>query len=322
MLDRLQNFWDSLVTRLLGPSVTTQLHFLPLTAAEQRELVDYLLLATIQILLIILVMRPLERWKPVEHWHEGDLTRIDRLYTLLKLWVVVPCFSYLLFPALGNQLGWNADGGPAPLQLDKIIPGIKEQPIVQFLIYFALYDLIYYFIHRLQHALPWWWGLHSLHHSQRQLSCWSNDRDHYLDDLLEVIIIGGVAMLIGIAPTEYASLVLLGNLTEKFSHANVRIQFGRYVDKVLVSPAFHRLHHMRADPSRPNLHHCNFALVFPIWDIIFGTALYNEPPRPCGVDDPSVDADNDKGLIAQQLAGLHRFFAGLPIRRFHQDNTQ
>jgi hypothetical protein len=46
--------------------------------------------------------------------------------------------------------------------------------------------------------------------------------------------------------------------------------------------------------------------VFPIWDIIFRTAHYDYRQRDSGVDDPVADADNGKGFIGQQIAGLSR----------------
>lgn len=277
---------------------------------EIGEVEAYFLLCAIQLAIVAGIMRPLESWIPVEEWRDRRLTGIDRLYTLLKMLLIVPLFAYVIGPAVVHAFGWES-GGAAPLQLDHLIPWLRDRTLVLFLIYFVLYDFVFYILHRLQHALPWWWGLHSLHHSQRQLSCWSNDRDHYLDDAFEVAILATVGALFGVPPVEYGLVVLCGELIEKFSHANVRIGFGPYLDKILVDPKFHRLHHMRADPKRPGLHNCNFALIFPIWDIVFGTALYGEAPRPCGVDDPAVDADNERSLIAQQLAGFRRFLAGL-----------
>ena len=178
----------------------------------------------------------------------------------------------------------------------------------------VIYDLVYYGIHRLQHAIPWWWALHSLHHSQRQVNCWTNDRDHYLDDLLEALIVAAAALLIGVSPTDYALLVLSGNLLQNLDHANVRLRFGPVLEKVLVDPRYHRLHHMRVDPQRPNLHYCNFAFIFPVWDILFGTALFGEPARPTGVGDPMVDADNRRGIVGQQLYVLRRFWGAFRCR--------
>jgi len=278
---------------------------------NSRDITAYFLLCTIQISLIAGIMRPLETRLPAEAWPNRQLTRIDRLYTLLKLLLIVPVINYLIIAPLLHDAG---NTQVAPLQLEHLIPFLNSHPLWLFLMYLALYDFTLYIVHRLQHALPWWWGLHSLHHSQRQLSCWSNDRDHYLDDLFEILILGGVSAIIGIAPVEYAAIVLCGQLVENFSHANVRIGFGPILDKVLVDPRYHRLHHMRADPARPGFHNCNYALIFPAWDILFGTALYKEPPHPCGVDDPSIDADNERGLLGQQMAGLQRFAAGFKWR--------
>ncbi len=302
--------WNALETWLAQTLITPLLQLLHLSqlSDDPREIAGYFLLSSVQILLIAGVLRPLESLLPVEPWADRSATRIDRLYTLLKLLLVVPVVNYLILTPLFHEP--NGVPSIAPLQLEHWLPALQTHPVWLFLIYFALYDFILYLVHRLQHALPWWWGLHSLHHSQRQLSCWSNDRDHYLDDLFEVLILGAVSALIGIAPTDYALIILCGQLIENFSHANVRIYFGPILDKILVDPKYHRLHHMRADPTRPGLHNCNFALIFPIWDILFGTALYQEPLHPCGVDDPAIDADNTRGLIGQQIAGLRRFVAG------------
>jgi sterol desaturase/sphingolipid hydroxylase (fatty acid hydroxylase superfamily) len=65
------------------------------------------------------------------------------------------------------------------------------------------------------------------------------------------------------------------------------------------------------DPTRPHIHNCNFALVFPLWDVLFGTAPYAEKQHPTGVDDPAIDADNMLGFIGQQIAALKRFWRAI-----------
>lgn len=150
--------------------------------------------------------------------------------------------------------------------------------------------------------------MHSMHHSQRQLGCWANDRTHYLDGMLQSFVLAGVGIVLGVSPDNFAWLMLAGELMQNFSHANVRFDFGP-VGRIFVSPIFHRLHHMKMDPARPTLHNCNFGQVFAFWDVLFGTSLYGEPVRPTGVTDPVVDADNGLGIIAQQLYVLRRFWA-------------
>lgn len=316
------NLWQSAVNVLAVHGVRPVLDALHLAGMTDspREIATALMISITQIVVIAVVFRPLESLVPAERWADRRHARIDRFYTLLKYLGVLPIFTYLMLqPAvswIGHQLGGGGTGGSdAVVSLQSLVPWFRNHDVLQFLVYFAVFDLVYYLIHRLQHAVPWWWALHSLHHSQRQLNCWSNDRDHYLDDLFEVLIITGVSFLIGVQPVDYALLILIGALVENFSHANVRIRFGPVLDKLLVDPIYHRHHHMVIDPERPHLHNCNFALVFPVWDIVFGTALYGEPLHPCGVEDPEIDADNTRGFLGQQWAGLQRFARALGLRR-------
>jgi sterol desaturase/sphingolipid hydroxylase (fatty acid hydroxylase superfamily) len=279
---------------------------------DPAEIAQFLMVNAIQIAIIGLLFRPLETILPQERWESRNLTRIDLFYTLLKEFGLVPLFTFvLLLPAsnwLGEKLGLSV--GDTTL-IEDWLPWISDKPVLLFALYFAIFDLTQYVIHRLQHALPWWWALHSLHHSQRQVNCWTDDRNHMLDDVLEAVFLGIVGLIVGVPAGQYAVLILMGRLIENFSHANVRIRFGPVIDKLLVDPLVHRLHHMRADPRDAVNYNCNFALVLPIWEIAFRTALYGEEPRPCGVDDPDIDADNERSWAGQQIAGFQRFCRAL-----------
>jgi sterol desaturase/sphingolipid hydroxylase (fatty acid hydroxylase superfamily) len=283
--------------------------------SQAADIARYFLLTVVQLAVIACVLRPLENVWPAEPWEQRRSTLIDCRYTLIKLLLVLPLFTYLVLYPLNQWMGGDSEGnGVGLISIQHGLPWLAHHPVVLFLVYYAIYDFVYYLVHRLQHAIPWWWALHSLHHSQRQLSCWSNDRDQYLDDMLEALIIAGVGVAIGVAPTEYALLVLLGELLQNLGHANIRLHFGSVLGRVLVDPRYHRLHHMRVDPDRPTLHACNYAFIFPIWDMLFGTALYGEAVRPTGVCDPMVDADNQHGIVGQQIRSLHRCWGALRCR--------
>jgi sterol desaturase/sphingolipid hydroxylase (fatty acid hydroxylase superfamily) len=189
-----------------------------------------------------------------------------------------------------------------------LVPWFERHPWLLFAVYYVIYDFVYYCMHRMQHLVPWWWALHSMHHSQRQMSCWTNDRGSYLDGMLQSVILATVGLAVGVEPAQFALLMFIGELVQNFSHTNVRFGFGPLLEKIFVDPRFHRLHHMQVDPQRPTLHNCNFGQVLSVWDVLFGTALYGEPPRPTGVTDPVVDADNGRGLIAMQWYTLKRFW--------------
>ena len=58
--------------------------------------------------------------------------------------------------------------------------------------------------------------------------------------------------------------------------------------RVLVTTPEHRLHHAAALP----LAHCNFAVVLPFWDILFGTFKHPDdyPVPEAGVEDDPIPA--------------------------------
>jgi sterol desaturase/sphingolipid hydroxylase (fatty acid hydroxylase superfamily) len=274
--------------------------------------VETVMLGMVQIALILLVLRPLESWRPAETWRDRKVARVDIVYTLLNKLGVIPL---LLFVALTPIQGYVDETLRsfefAPVLLEQRLPWLADQPVLTFLLYFVILDFVGYWVHRAQHGIRWWWALHSLHHSQTQLSCWSDDRNHILDNLITDLCMVAVAIAIGVEPGEFVALLLAGKFIESLSHANIRLPFGFLGERLIVSPAFHRLHHARANPAEPDLHDHNFGVVLPIWDLMFGTALYEDRTRPTGVDDPLVDADNRRGYLGQQIAGAQRFGAAL-----------
>ena len=274
------------------------------------DLAEGLLIALLQVAIIACVFRPLESLAPAEVWPDRKLTRVDRRFTLLLVLVVNnPLFLFVALTPLASSIGSAESGVGAPFQgLLHYIPNIEAHPYLAFALYYLVYDLAYYWMHRAQHAIPWWWALHSMHHSQRQVSCWSNERVSWLDIVLQSTMLALVGHLMGVDVAQFSLLVLTSQLVQELSHANVRLGFGRFFGRVFVSPRFHRLHHMRVDPSRPNLHNSNFGQVLTVWDQLFGTALYGEPVHPCGIGDPTVDADNHRGMLAMQWYTLLRFW--------------
>ena len=308
MLESLTNFWADLQGRLLEV-VQPLIHSFGLTEFydDVPMGLEALTLGVLQIAVILLVFRPLESLAPAQRWENRKLVRVDVVYTLLNKLGIIPLAIFLILLPLNDELIelMRTVGFVLPT-VEQVIPWLRDKPLLLFLVYFLLYDLAGYVWHRAQHALPWLWALHSLHHSQRQVSTWTDDRNHVLDDLLFDIYLAIVAILIGVQPGQFIAILLLGRLIESFSHVNTRFGFGRVLDKVLVDPMFHRTHHARANPAEPRIHDTNYSAVFPIWDIVFRTAHYDYKQRESGLDDAVADADNDKGFVGQQIAGLAR----------------
>ena len=317
MLDVVAHVWVKAIDWLSAHAVEPALDVLHLDTqlGAPDDLAEALLIAVVQIAIIVCVLRPLESLAPAEKWADRALTHVDRRFTLLLVAGLNPLFAFVALTPLAGLLA-GADAREAtPFQgVLHWIPHIDEYPLLAFGIYYLVYDASYYWMHRAQHAIPWWWALHSMHHSQRQVNCWTNERVSWLDVILQSLVLAAVGQFMGVDVAQFAMLELVSQFMQELSHTNTRLGFGRFFERLFVDPRFHRLHHMRADPSRPNLHNCNFGQLFSVWDNLFGTALYNEPVRPTGVGDPIVDADNNRGAIAMQWHTLRRFWATVTTR--------
>ncbi|MEO8656753.1 MAG: sterol desaturase family protein, partial [Ramlibacter sp.] len=144
----------------------------------------WLLVGLIQILVLVAVIGPLQRWRPVEAVTDRGSVRTDVLYTLIhRLGLFRVALFFTVQPMFDRLFGSLRVAGIGTVHLDQVWPGVTELPIVSFAIYLVVFDFAAYWIHRAQHRANWWWSLHSLHHAQRQLTMWSDNRNHLLDDL-------------------------------------------------------------------------------------------------------------------------------------------
>jgi sterol desaturase/sphingolipid hydroxylase (fatty acid hydroxylase superfamily) len=272
----------------------------------------WLLVGLIQLVVLVAVIGPLQRWRPVEVVTDRATVRVDMLYTVIHRLGLFRLFLFFsvtpLFDALFGALrvaGWET------FHLDAVWPGVTDQPVASLLIYLLALDFCNYWTHRGQHQFEWWWRLHALHHAQRQMTMWSDNRNHLLDDLLRDVVLVVVAQLIGIAPGQFVAIVAFTQLSESFQHANLRLWFGRVGERLWVSPRFHRLHHAigigHESAGRQTLGGSNFGVLLPWWDMLFGTANFEHRFDPTGVrDQVEQGRDYGRGFWSQQWQGLKR----------------
>jgi sterol desaturase/sphingolipid hydroxylase (fatty acid hydroxylase superfamily) len=274
----------------------------------------WLLVGAVQVVLLLTVLGTLERWRPVEPVADRRAVRVDVLYTLLhRLGLFRLAMFFTLDAAvlaLASEL--RLAGVPA-FQLDGLWPGVTDLPWASFLLYLLLFDFVDYWIHRGQHGLNAWWQLHALHHSQRQMTMWSDNRNHLLDDIVRDAILALVALGVGVGPGQFVAIVAVTQLVESLSHANLRVSFGPLFGRVLVSPGYHRTHHQiglgHESGGRGSLGGCNFAVLFPAWDLLFRTARLQPDYGPTGIRDQLPEEgwrDYGQGFWSQQWRGLLR----------------
>jgi len=144
---------------------------------------------------------------------------------------------------------------------------------------FILGDFSRYWLHRWMHTNRWLWKFHQVHHSAESLNPLTFYRLHPVEIILFAlrhalvagIITGIFIFCFGARVDLYA--VLGGNLfvvylfafTGNLRHSHIRLSYGRWLERVLSSPAQHQVHH-----QQQNMHK-NFSSVLTLWDWLFGT---------------------------------------------------
>jgi sterol desaturase/sphingolipid hydroxylase (fatty acid hydroxylase superfamily) len=169
-------------------------------------------------------------------------------------------------------------------------------------------DLCNWLAHWGDHRVGALWRIHALHHSQEELSVLTSFRAHplmhtngFLLATVPVLLITGAHPL---APVLITIYVCLGTLP----HTNVRWSYGP-LGHVLVSPAYHRLHHAVEGRQGANL-----GVVLTLWDVVAGMARFPaKGATPCrtGLAERPVLVEQAEGdgrrpaparLMARQLA--------------------
>lgn len=256
-----------------------------------------------QVAVTFAVCVPLERWRPVERWPDAKAVWVDVLYTVIARVGLLPLVTFVAFYSLQVQLnGWLTDQGWVPPTLERLIPGLLGHQVLTFFLYAIILDFGDYWRHRLSHVFNWWYALHAVHHAQRQMTFWSDDRNHLLDEVISFLWFTAIALMIGIPPLQFPLLVLLLRFLESLSHANARISFGWLGERLLVSPRFHRAHH---GVTAAGLRSVNYGAILPWWDMIFRTADFSADFVETG--DPTAEEALASGsYLAQQWVGLRR----------------
>jgi sterol desaturase/sphingolipid hydroxylase (fatty acid hydroxylase superfamily) len=133
-------------------------------------------------------------------------------------------------------------------------------------------DFFFYWYHRLAHT-PLFWRIHRIHHSDANISAATAYRAHVLEAALQVFAwTMPMALLFAFKPIETLILGYAAAMHTMFIHANIRCNLGP-LTPIFTGPQYHRTHHSIEQEHRDR----NFALYFPLWDIVFGT--YYRPRR-------------------------------------------
>ncbi len=147
--------------------------------------------------------------------------------------------------------------------------------------FFVLHDLINYWTHVLFHRVPVLWQFHRVHHSAEVLTPLTAFRVHPVELLAFAAL---QAPAVGMAAVFYQNILgedqritmvfgvsiftfLSGILGSHLRHSHVWFSYGPVLNRVVMSPAHHQIHHS-VDARHWNK---NFAVKLAVWDALFGT---------------------------------------------------
>jgi sterol desaturase/sphingolipid hydroxylase (fatty acid hydroxylase superfamily) len=156
------------------------------------------------------------------------------------------------------------------------------------LLFFVAFDFGRFVGHSLMHDVRFLWEFHKVHHSAEVLTPMTSFRVHPVELAVTTWVPGvttGVVTWVfhryvdaGIGFYTFLGLHVLlwaGNLIGNLRHSHVWLSYGQTLNRWLISPAHHQLHHS----AEPRHRGCNRGLELAIWDRLYGT-LYvptNEP---------------------------------------------
>jgi sterol desaturase/sphingolipid hydroxylase (fatty acid hydroxylase superfamily) len=215
-------------------------------------------------LAIMLVGLAIERLHPVEKGQPRSNIVLNLHYSIVHFWAI---FAETPIAATASAFAVGALGGGVI-----VLPGAGWGLLWAIPLYVLAMDLAEYLFHRAQHAWPFLWAMHSLHHSDTALNITTTARHFWIEMAIKLLFVYPfVSLLLSPSPVVLVAYAI-ASYWNFVAHMNIRASFGRCWP-MLNSPQYHRIHHA-ADLVYANR---NFAALFPVYDVIFGT--YHRPEK-------------------------------------------
>ncbi len=251
--------------------------------------------AMLGLFLVVERVRPAQRRPLVARGH-----RQDALFTLLNAVVVLP---------LVTALALSFDDVVRRAAPWVVLPRFGAVPRwgAIILILVAM-DGCNWLVHLANHRVRMLWRFHELHHSQEDMNVLTVFRTHPFIHVSYVLAVVPALVLLANGELPSVLLVVYGGAVA-FAHSNTNVGFGP-LERVFVSPNFHRIHHRLHGPQDVNL---GFTLT--IWDQLFHRAVFPTaktiradtglPQRPLRIEQQGPRPQH-LAVFAAQLAGPFR----------------
>ena len=126
-------------------------------------------------------------------------------------------------------------------------------------------DFLYYWLHRFDHDVRFFWATHVTHHSSEEMNFTVGFRSSVFQPLYRFIYFIPLAWL-GFKPADIAFIYSATQIWGIFVHTELIKKMG-WLEYILVTPSHHRVHHA----SNPKYLDKNMGMFLIFWDKLFGT---------------------------------------------------
>jgi sterol desaturase/sphingolipid hydroxylase (fatty acid hydroxylase superfamily) len=142
----------------------------------------------------------------------------------------------------------------------------QEVSIASIIIAFIVIDFYGYWSHRLSHQINFLWNKHAIHHSSEEfnLSCALRQSISSFVNLFTFLLLP--AAIVGV-PAKVIAITLPIHLFLQFWYHTKHIKKMGVLEKIIVTPSHHRVHHA----INPEYMDKNHGQIFIFWDKLFGT---------------------------------------------------
>ncbi len=157
-----------------------------------------------------------------------------------------------------------------------------------------LLDAWTYAWHRLNHVVPFLWRFHRVHHSDTFMDVTTASRFHTGEIVVSSLLRVGVIVAAGATAWEVVLYETLMFEVVQFHHANVGLpaRVEAVLNKVIVTPAIHKVHHSRWQPETDS----NYSALFSWWDRLFGSFRWRDPAEPAAFGLDGFDGDDRQSV--------------------------
>jgi sterol desaturase/sphingolipid hydroxylase (fatty acid hydroxylase superfamily) len=226
-----------------------------------------------------------------------------------KIFVINRFFTLFISPLPITQLSIATAVFYFLLSVDWLQSGVfSDAPIAMIVTLFTCAMFIFddftkFLLHRWMHRWPLLWAIHKVHHSAETMTPITVYRVHPLEGVLyglrSVFVQGTVLSvfffffgnavdlitIVGVNAAVFVFHVTGSNLR----HSHIDIHYWPWLERLLISPAQHQLHHSTAVEHYDK----NFGVALAVWDWLFGSLHLSEKDRTLAFGLPPEEASAD-----------------------------